>query len=369
MGMVAPAMAVVGTVASIASQRGQAASNNRAIRLQQEANNRATQIRLMGLDLQESQIKQQAELDRIGIESRAQLADLSFQTQAIQRNLQAVQQLSSIDTASAERVLASVAKQYEVARAAFLQKQDLAGKRAGIQEEASNQYGAITRQQQELVNALKSGDFNMAAMLARDTGTLSGTGAQAQSAFQQEQYQAMKAMLEATNADESLQQDLLLNSQYADFLNRAIEASLASNQATIAAETAGMATQENAARGNVQIADRGGQRVETLARALLPQAKQLELNQADIDLRYATENIANSRLEAQFGNYANNVSLQRNIVRPSLLGDLAAVATSAVPLFTQMNLFSKWGQPRTPTAAPVISDFPNTTNWYSRSIG
>lgn len=353
MGMVAPAMAVVGTVAGIASQRSQAAANNRAVRLQQQANNRATQIRLMGLDMQSEQVKQQYELDTLAIESRAELAELNFQVQSIQRNLQTAQQLAGIDAATAESVLQSTAKQFEAARAAYLQKQQVQQQQTDTLQRAGQMYAQDKARLAQVSQSIASGDMQLAALLARDAGYAMTNDAQGLASFKQEQYEVMKAMLESTALDEGIQQDLLLNSQYSDYLNRAIEASLASQQAAINAETNAASTQANEARKSTQIADKGSQRVEGLARALLPQAREIELNQANIDRTYALENIANNRLEAQFANYAGNMQLQQRVQTPSLLSDLAAIGSSAVPLFSQMNFFSRSQAPQTAGFTPT----------------
>lgn len=370
MGMVAPAMAVVGTVANIASNRANAAANNRAVRLQQEANNRATQIRLMGLDMQEQQVKQQYELDKLAIESRAQMADLNFQVQSIQRNVQVAQQLSGIDTATAEAALQNAAKQFEVARAAFLQKQQLRQQEASGFEQASVNYQQDKAKSDQLISVIEQGDLQLANLLARDVGSAFSNSAQSAATFKQEQFDMMKAMLESTALDSNIQQDLLLNSQYTDFLNRAIEASLASQQATLASESSAFGQQGNNARQQVQLADRGAQRVETLARALVPQAKEAELNQASIDKTYAIENIANNRLEAQFANYAQNVQLERQRQTPSLLGDLANIATAAVPLFSQMSFFTRSpAPPVVQTPAPPAGFYPSIWSGTPFNVG
>lgn len=353
MGMVAPAMAVVGTVASLASNASQVSANNRAISLQQQANNRALKLRLMGLDMQEAQLIQQAEQEKLAITSQAELAQLSVEMQAIQRNIQTAQQLAGIDVGTAQRVLDSVAKQYEVARQAFLRKQQVETNRASMLEEAGNQYKQLAGTQQQVVDAIKQGDLQLAAMLSRQTGSAYTSDAQATAVFQQEQFAVMKQMLEATQTDERLQQDLLLNSQYADFLNRAIEASLAANSAKLSAEEAGYGKAENSARKQVGIADKGSQRIELLSQALIPQARDTLLRQTDIDTTYASEAIANSRLEAQFGNYSNNVNLERGRASTNWIGGLAAIGQAAIPLVGQLNFFNQRQQVQ-PRPTPII---------------
>jgi hypothetical protein len=347
MGVAAPAIALVGTVAGIASQRSQIAASNRAARLQQEANNRATRIRLLGLDMREEQLKQQYELDKLGIQARADMADLNFQIQNIESKVQAAQQLAGIDEVQAQRMLDSVSKQYEAARQAYLQKQELNNRESQQLNVAAQAYSQTAQAQSSLVNALKQGDMQLADLIARNSGVAYSSGKESQALFQQQEFEIMKAMLESTQMNERLTEDLLFNSEYNDLLNRAIQASLAANQSAISAEEATMGKGANSAREITQIADKGAQRVNMLASALVPQAEAMELSQADIDLAYAREAIANNRLEARFGTAAQNAQIEQTIRRPSLLGDLAQIGMAAVPLVSRLSFFNQQTSPST----------------------
>ena len=348
MGAAAPAIALVGTVAGIAGQASQTAANNKAARLQQEANNRATQIRIMGLDLQQAQLEQQIAQDKVNITSQAELANLSVQVAEIQRNIQAAQQLASIDVGTAQKVLESTAKQYQVARDSFLQKQQLQSNKASMYEEASNQYEQLRGNQDALVKAIQDGDINLASSLARETGYAYTDTSRTGAAFQQQQYEVMKRMLEATTADERIQEDLLLNSEYADFLNRAIEASLAVNSSQLSAEAAGNERNANSARDITQVADKGAERVSLLSQALIPQARDIQLRQTDMDLAYAREATANSKLEAQFAGYSNNLNIERSKQSTNWLANIAAVGQAAVPLVSQLSFFNRQAAPSLP---------------------
>jgi hypothetical protein len=341
MGVAAPAIALVGTVAGIASQRSQIAANNRAARLQQEANNRASRIRLMGLDMREEQLKQQYELDKLGIQARADMADLNFQVQSIESKIQAAQQLTGIDEVQAQRMLDSVSKQYEAARQAYLQRQELNSRESQQLNVAAQAYSQTAQTQSSLINALKQGDTQLADLIARNSGVAYSSGKESQALFQQQEFEIMKAMLQSTQMNERLTEDLLFNSEYNDLLNRAIQASLAANQSAISAEEAATGKGANSAKEITQIADKGAQRVNTLASALVPQVEAMELSQAGIDLAYAKEAIANNRLEARFGTAAQNAQIEQTIRRPSLLGDLTQIGMSAVPLVSRLSFFNQ----------------------------
>lgn len=340
MGVAAAAVGVVSTVAGIVQNNMAISAQNKAITLQQQANERAGKIRVMGIELQQQQLRQQTELEKLNVQAQRAQYEAALDMTALQRRMEVAQQLAGVDMNMAESVLQQVTQQYELARRAFDEQQNLALQRVQELNQGAQQLGQLSDQNEQLMQAVRQNDRQLSDMLARQIGEAYGSTGAEESISRQQTYQVLNASMDSQQYQEALQAQLTTSGTYADFLNSVIERSLSSNKeiARIRGDAAGKTGQ--AMKSSVGAYNRASQNVETLAKALVPNIAAVGDLQSDINYGYSNEALENAKLEARYGVASQNAGLEASRRRGNILGDLAAVAQSVIPLVQQVGYYN-----------------------------
>ena len=363
MGAAAPIIGVVGTVAGIAQNRAAISANNRAIGLQAEANERAASIRQMGVTLQTQQLQQQTELDRLQALAQYQQANQVYDIQALNRKLVASQQLTNIDANMAQQLMTSVAQQYQALRDSYLNQQNVAQQRIAANTEQAQVYSLTDRTNQEVVNALKQGDLQLASLYARQAGqALDGSSTRAvnDSIMRQQDYEAMKQALASQATAGRVEQDDKFTEQYGDLLNRAIAAALASNTAETATAARATSASADVTSEAIRQQQASSDRVEGLQRALLPTQYDIALRQANINQQYGQAALDNERLAISTQLSRDSAGLLASLRRPSFLSDASSLAAVSIPLYAQIQTYRAANQKPKPT---LYSGFPDLSSY------
>lgn len=360
---IAPAISLVGVVAGIAGRNAQNRAQNAAIASQQEANSRAAKVREMGIQLQMQQVKQQTEMDKLAAEAQYQQANASFDLEELRRRAEIARELAAVDLQLAEASIAQVTQQYQLAQQAFEQQEALSQQRTQELNQAAQQLNQTEQINQQLISALRSGDMTTAEALSRQVGAYGSTeGIDARR--RQQEYEALRVAYNAEGFAQDAQRQLLANDEYYQFLSRAINAELARNQEMMrlqgsAAQQSGNLTKDAAREFNTS-----SQVVDNLSRALLPNIKATNINQANINEDYSMSALRNASLESRYGTASANAALEAQRPRQNILSDLALVAQASVPLFSSMNFArSTITQPtsaynfRMPTSRPTLPSY------------
>ena len=358
MAVAAAAVGVVSTVAGVVQNNMATSAQNKAITLQQQANERAGKIRVMGIELQQQQLKQQTELEKLNVQAQRVQYEAALDMTALQRRMEVAQQLAGIDMNMAEAVLQQVSQQYEVARRAFDEQQNLSLQRTQELNQGAQQLGQLSDQNEQLLQAVRQNDRQLSEMLARQIGEAYGSTGAEESISRQQTYQVLNASMDSQQYQAALQEQLATSGSYADFLNNVIERSLSSNQEVLRLRGEGANKTGNAMKSSVGAYNRASQNVEGLAKALVPGITAAGNLQADINYGYSNEALENAKLESRYGTASQNAGLEASRRRGNILGDLAAVAQSAVPLVQQVGYYNAARQKTTSYASPIRLDTP-----------
>lgn len=340
MAVAAAAVGVVSTVAGVVQNNMATGAQNKAITLQQQANERAGKIRIMGIELQQQQLKQQTELEKLNVQAQRVQYEAALDMTTLQRRMEVAQQLAGIDINMADAVLQQVSQQYEVARRAFDEQQNLSLQRVQELNQGAQQLGQLSDQNEQLLQAVRQNDRQLSEMLSRQIGEAYGSTGAEESISRQQTYQVLNASMDSQQYQEALQEQLATSGSYADFLNNVIERSLSSNQEILRLRGEGANNTGNAMKSSVGAYNRASQNVETLAKALVPNIEAAGNLQADINYGYSNEALENAKLESKFGTASQNAGLEASRRRGNILGDLAAVAQSVIPLVQQVGYYN-----------------------------
>lgn len=365
MAAVAPAIGLVSTVASISSRNAQIRAQNYAITKQQEANERAAQIRQMGFELQTEQLRQQTEMEKLTAEAQFQQANASYNLEELTRRSEIAQQLAAIDLQLAEQTIAQITEQYQQAQQAFEQTTQLQQQRTAELNQAAGELSGIDQLNKELLKAARTGDMQLAEQLSRQIGAYGSTAA-TESQMRQQDYEILRSAYEAQGYQAQLQEQLVANDQYYQFLNRAIQDQMVRNQeaARLRGAASQQAGQQTAASMREYSTASGN--VENMARALLPTIRDANINQANINQGYSQSALRNAALESRYQTASANAQLEASRPRGSILGDLALVAQASIPLFQRLQFNqSRVTQPPVQTTALNF----DATNKFSNIIG
>lgn len=371
MGVATAAIGLVGTVAGIAQNNMAISANNRAIKLQQQANERAGKIRVMGIELQEQQLKQQTELEKQNILAQVQQAQAAFDMQTLQRRLSVAQQLSGVDAQLAQSVFEQVNEQYQLARAAFDQEQQLSGVRVQELNQAAQELNQLDDQNYQMLAAVKKGDMNLAELIGRNLGSAYGSAGATESLSRQQDYEILRNSLDSEQYQAQLQDNLDASEEYLGFISSAIQRSLARNQQAARLKGEGTRIAAEGTRSSLNEYNKSSGRVETLSKALLPNIQEAGLLQADINYGYSSEALQNAKLESRFGTASQNAALEANKQRRNVIGDIASVALATIPLVQRISYYRQQQAPisglnvrldqpiLSPPYSGIISDYPS----------